>query len=488
MASASFHLPEEILAVIVNHLLLPSAVTIGERRDPDFRTLSDSDKAVKIHLSTLASLSRTCRALNRIVKPALYHTFPGARVSNARTFVKALAKDSVCADSVREIVIDKWEPRGHDSPVDRAPQSLDTQCLQYARGLRRTSSCYPVGLGSAIGAELESGRADVLLTILVLLCDHIEVLEASVPCLNEATQQEEFLRARSIYFLLDLLPVFKWTSESHQRYRGIKKFAMRLEKHSGTFGCTFATRMLLMPNLESFSAWRVSCSRLLTAREPGTTEHPWLGLKSVELHDCRIDNVMLGYLLQRAPNMRRINLQWAVQQYTLDFRTLAASLNTFGTQLESVRLDTRNNYCHTHDASGSPRIHEGREEPLGNLQQMIHLERLAVTPRALIGCVDVQDQQQKLVECLPASLNTLQIIGPTREDPSDVVTEKLFHQFNMLLHARQPMNSRLERVEFQCVSSCPDIDDTHHWRSNTVELSNLGPKPGYHCTLTRSLI
>ncbi|KAM3424981.1 hypothetical protein BST61_g6951 [Cercospora zeina] len=424
MASSALHLPEEILAVIVDHLHLPSAPTIGERRDPDFSKLSDSDKAVKLHLTTLASLDRTCKALNRIVKPVLYHTYPGAYISNARTFVKTLAKDSVCADSVREIVIDKWAARCNNGPIDRAPQSLDTQCLQYARGLRRTSSRYPMGLGSAIGAELESGRADVVLTMLVLLCDNIEVLEVSVPCVNEATQQEEFLRARSSFFLLDLLPVFKWTSESHQRYRGIKEFAMRLEKHSGTFGCTFATRMLLMPNVESFSAWRVSCSRLFTVREPARTEHPWHGLRSIELHDCRIDNAMLANLLQRAPNMRRINLQWAVRHYALNFRTLAASLNTFGTQLESVRLDTRNNYCHTYDASGFQMIHEGGEEPLGDLQQMIHLEHLAVTPRALIGRVDVQDQQQKLVECLPAGLKTLQFIGPTREDPSDVCSRR----------------------------------------------------------------
>ncbi|CAK1357238.1 unnamed protein product [Cercospora beticola] len=487
MASPRFHLPEEILAVIIDCLQLPSAVIIGEQREPNFSRLSESDKAVKLHLATLASLSRTCKALNRIVKPILYHTFPGTRISNARTFIKTLAKDSVCANSVQEIVIDKWEhiSRGIDSPIDRAPQSLDAQCLQYARGLRRTSSCYPMGLGSAIGAELESGRADVVLTTLVLLCDNIEVLEVSVPCFNEVTQQEEFLRARSIYFLLDVLPVFKWTSESHKRYLNIKKFAIRLERHSGTFGCTFVTRMLLMPNLESFSAWRISCSRLLCAREPGTPDHPWTGLKSVKLQDCKMDNVMLAILLQRAPNLIEIDLQWAVQQYNLDFASLAASLNTFGTRLESVRLDTRNNFCHYPDIWGVSSTHEAREEPLGNLQEMVNLKHLAVTPRAMVGGSAFIDFQHKVLKCLPANLRTLQLIGPTREDPSDMVTGTLFWQFQKLFTAKQPPSSQLESVEFQCAGFRLSPDNMYHWRSDVVELPNLGPEPGYNCTFTR---
>ena len=274
--ATTLHLPEEILTLIVEHLKLPSAIKIGECRNPDFSsTLSDFDKAVKLQLCTLACLSRTSKALYRIVKPVLYHTYPGFRVCNARTFIKTLVKDPICADSVREIIIDKWEhiARGDEHPVDRAPQSLDSQCLHYAQGLRRASSCYPMGLGSAVGAELESGRADVVLTMLVLLCDNIDVLEVSVPCVDEEAHREEFLRARSLHFLLDVLPFEKWTDTSHKRYQNIRNLAIRLEKHSGTFGCAFAKRLLIMPNVETFCAWRISCSRLFTSRVfgPNTT-------------------------------------------------------------------------------------------------------------------------------------------------------------------------------------------------------------------------
>lgn len=191
---------------------------------------------------------------------------------------------------------------------------------------------------------------------------------------------------------------------------------------------------------------------------------------------------MLAVLLQRAPNLTQIDLHWAVQQYNLDFRSLAASLNTFGTQLESVRLDTRNNFCHYADM-----IHEALEEPLGNLQEMVNLKYLAVTPRAMIGGTGFIDFQHKIMECLPANLRTLQLIGPTREDPSDMVTGTLFWQFQKLFTAKQPPSSQLQSVEFPCAAFAldPDPDTMHHWRSDVVELPNLGPEPGYNCTFTR---
>lgn len=275
---STLHLPEEILSLIVEHLQLPSAIEIGERRNPDFTgKLSDSDQDIKLQLFTLASLARTSLRLNRIVKPVLYRTYPGFPLANARTFIKTLAKDPVCAGSVHEIVIDKWEDITQDDQhtVDLESQSLKTSCLQYAQSMRRVSSCYPVGLGSAVGAKLERGRADVVLTMLMLLCDNIEVLEVSVPCLGFDAQRGTHLRLTPLFFMLDVLAYSK--DHSEERYRKIRNLAIRLEKHMGVFGCAFANRLLSMPNVETFSGWRVNCSRLFTSRTigiPDTGELP----------------------------------------------------------------------------------------------------------------------------------------------------------------------------------------------------------------------
>ncbi|KAI5367756.1 hypothetical protein Slin15195_G028890 [Septoria linicola] len=490
MAATALHLPEEILTLIVDYLRLPSAITIGEKRGPNFSTLSDSDRAIKLQLRTLAYLSRTSKSLYHIVKPVLYHTYPGFRIANARKFIKTLATVPGCADSVREIVVDKWEhvARGDEHPIDRAPQSLDTQCLQYARGLRRMSSCYPMGLGSAVGAELESGRADVVLTSLIMLCDNIEVLEVSVPCVDQEAHREEFMRARSLYFLLDLLPVYRWSSESYKRYQRIRRLAIRLEKHSGIFGCTFAKRLLMMPNVDSFSAWRISCSRLLTSSDSAIINQPWPGLRRIELRECIMDNVTLAYLLQRAPNLRDIDLHWAVQQYPLDFKSIAASLNTFGAGLQSVKLDTRNNFCRLPEPDPhlfAARIHEAYDDPLGNLERMTTLVHLAVTPRALIGSYRYFDPKHKLVDCLPVSLTTLQILGPTREDPDVALTGAVYRHLVPIMQDTPSTCSELRRISFRCAAYALHHSDVRSWRCDATRLNNLGPTPGFNTSFTK---
>lgn len=221
---------------------------------------------------------------------------------------------------------------------------------------------------------------------------------------------------------------------------------------------------------------------------------------------------MLAYLLRRAPNLRQIDLQWAVQEYPLDFQSIAASLNTFGTHLESVRLDTRNNFCNLPEADPEPtgtRIHEAYDEPLGNLQPMTNLLHLAVTPRALVGSHRFfnnpsQEQHNPLVHnnsnnnnnnnhllLLPPHLQTLHILGPTREDPDVALTTAVYHQILHPAITREATTCPdLRRIELSCSAFAPEKYRccSPGWEVEASEWENVGPVAAWKVVLKKKKI
>lgn len=470
------HLPEELLDLIVQHLRLPSARRIGEKRESDFNRLSEHDKTVQQNLVTLARLSRTSRPLLRIARPILYEVYPGFRIVNARDFVRSLINKPECADCVRGLVIDKWESIAHgDSPVDLSPSPLESQCLQYVSSLRRRTSCYPTGMGSGIGAELESGRADVVLSMLIVLCHNVEELEVSVPCIPERSQAAAFLRGHSLVFLLDALQAHRWTADSHKRYQKIRHFSIRLARPSGVFGAAFAKRILRMANTETFSAYHLHCQRLLTSTDYRIAEQPWPGLRKIELREVRLDNVMVGVLLLRAPNLEVLDLQWAIQDYPLDFPKIAASLNTWGHNLKSVTLDTRQNFTHVQDENGESLVAEGRGEPLGNLRELKQLQYLAITPRALLGRPTAREHSDELTGLFGETLESLTFLGPTRESSSSSLTELMYQKVHGLLQSGINPLMRLRSIDLQGVASDLTDHDFGDWKSTATQPEWMKP-------------
>lgn len=422
MRIPTFHLPEEILSIVLGHYRLPSAKEIGELRDPDFGTLSDHDQQLKIHLSTLANLCLVSRALNRIASPYLYGVFPGFRLVNARLFVKALAKNPSLGDHVHQVVIDKWEHVvfNDDSGahgIDRSYLSLEAQCARYTQDLRKRS-CYPTGLGSPVGSELDSGRADVVLTMLMALCPNVSAIETSVPCQPEDAHTQGLLRAQSLWFLLDSLVWRKWSSDTHRHYKCVRDLSIRLERHSGAFGVLFCKAMLELPSLETLSAWRLDCVKLLTPHPMDVHYYhrdPWPGLKRVELRECRIKNETVGALLLRAPNLRVLDAQWASQHHRLHFGIIGEFLVLRGSNLETIRLDSRQNVCMPFEGDTRPpssAMGEAIDSPLGSLGAMESLKHLAVTAPALFG-YHLVERQTRLQDILPPNIEEITILGPS---------------------------------------------------------------------------
>ncbi|KXT14925.1 hypothetical protein AC579_3059 [Pseudocercospora musae] len=493
----SFHVPEEILSLVLAHFRLPTAKEIGELRDPDFGRLSEHDRQLKQHLHTLSVLSQVSKALNRITKPILYFVFPGFRVVNARLFVKALAKNPELGQHAQQIVIDKWEHIAFDDDrgahgVDRSCLSLEAQCDQYVTDLRRIS-CYPVGLGSPVGSELESGRADVVLTMLMALCPHINAIETSVPCLPAEAHRQALLRAQSLWFLLDDMVWRRWSKDSDRRYRSVRDLSVRLERQSGAFGVLFCKTMLEMPSLESFSACRLHCVKLLTPHPMDvhfTHRDPWPGLKRIELRECPIENATIGALLSRAPNLRVLDIQWPAQQHRLHYGIIGEFLTSRGENLERVRLDSRQNMCPPFEGDTRPSdvaMMEAIDATVGCLHEMENLKHLAATPAALFGC-HFHSNHDNLRQRLPASLQELTIIGPLQGD-EDVCRDPIpHHEIATYLKSAIEESLQLCKVHIQdSRESWKEFQD-QHWSRSMAEVSVLPPfsrKTRWDVTLER---
>ncbi|EME83088.1 uncharacterized protein MYCFIDRAFT_174565 [Pseudocercospora fijiensis CIRAD86] len=483
--SPGFHLPEEILSLVLDHFRVPTAKEIGELRDPDFGRLSEHDCQLKQHLATLSSLNQVSKALNRITRPLLYSIFPGFRVVNARLFVKALARNTELGGHVQQIVIDKWEHVAFTDDhgahgIDRSYLSLEAQCHQYVRDLRKVS-CYPMGLGSPVGSELESGRADVVITMLMALCTNITAIETSVPCLPAEAHRHALLRAQSLWFLLDNMVWRRWSNGSDRRYRSVRELSIRLERQSGAFGVLFSKTMLEMPRLESFSAQRLNCVKLLTPHPMDvhfTHRDPWPGLKRIELRECRIENASLGALLLRAPNLRVLDIQWPVQQHRLHFGIIGEFLTSRGDNLEVVRLDSRQNICPPFEGDTRPSDlarTEAIDAPLGCLHEMENLKHLAATPAALFGChFDVNHDILK--NCLPVSVQELTILEPQQQGNEDAYRDPIpHHDITAFLEHAIEEDLPLRKINIHGSREGWKVFDNQNWSRSAAEVSSHPP-------------
>lgn len=98
------HIPEEIVANIVQCLELPTAHQIAEGRAQG----PELDHDIKLLLKTLASFCRSSQSLQRIAEPVLYTTFPGHQLVNARSYAAALVGHPQRYQSLRGLVIDRY--------------------------------------------------------------------------------------------------------------------------------------------------------------------------------------------------------------------------------------------------------------------------------------------------------------------------------------------------------------------------------------------
>ncbi|KAK4959452.1 hypothetical protein LTR10_004257 [Elasticomyces elasticus] len=360
-------LPEEVLQHIFAYLH-----EIG-----DLRCL-DQGKDAQLKRSTLASISLASSSYHRIVRPELYHTLiveDDARIARPLHFLRTLLEHPNTGRLVREIHSGGWSVKAHRK---------DKRCVT---GVESTST---ILLDAATRAGIPAlSRDNVEKTL------WIPAAEASIAMMLPFTPMLRLLTINA-RLRVDLNPVM--TALRHVQLPQLSE--VRTVSEGGKSALDRLLDVLQLPALRTFRARKVSCA-IHSTDALANIKVP-LGLEHVFLEQCYADTIGLVRLLDLAPCLKTLSVDWNSCDIH-HFGSLGQALCAHGKNLETVRLGS----VEPDTLYPSP----GTHAPLGDLREMASLRYLALPYAFLCSGEDAggwfECSRDYLVRVLPYSLRSL---------------------------------------------------------------------------------
>ncbi|EME82876.1 uncharacterized protein MYCFIDRAFT_196315 [Pseudocercospora fijiensis CIRAD86] len=397
------NLPEEIIDRIFSHLCVTADLA---RRNED-----------QLRLSTLASIARSSKTLNRIVEHHLYQTIDCRThidTTRLRQFIRALLYNPDAASHVQQIRLQDWDvgSRGliliqeSDGPEELA---LGGAALVTQIRNAMTASSLPMDLKDDLQNMLSNDPAcpDAELALLLVLCTNARHLD--IVCDVDIPSS----------FVLRVAEAVHMPSSHADKKRPLEHLSELHVAHSDTEGHTSIADvhdLLQLPRLRTFRGHMLACDQLWPL--PRTVRSP---VKRIFLQYSLLDHLGLESILQACPSLTTLSVEWAgstVGECCIDMNMFGQTLRTFGANLEVIRLKPEMAACfdESHDHRTS----------IGSMASLASLRELTAPYTTFFGREqDRPERYPQLAEILPESLRLLRMVDHTADDP-DILDDQLW--------------------------------------------------------------
>ncbi|EME46904.1 hypothetical protein DOTSEDRAFT_79005 [Dothistroma septosporum NZE10] len=462
-------LPEEIIVLILSYLSLPHLDPINESRQ--------NDHEVATALATLAALSRTTRALHRLVEPVLYASYPGPRHADPQLFLAALASRPRRAFPVLKLVLEPPHPEDEqpefneygyheydydgrdllpahldgglnrlgntavDSGFETIPEGPHAPYSQFIPELHAIIDSYldPSQLRDDLRIKLEAGSSTAVQSLLLLMCRNIRVLDIVAP------GPDEMFSLTLANMAGEIISVPRREDLNHsstirptRAYGALNRIVIRETALCHTRGFCYDSSQLVRLKGIRFATLRnvwlkTRIEPLRSDIDPALTTS---SLTTMELHDCRFKRDTLACLLRSCPALTSLVIKffgvWRNFFYIYSAGEIGAALQCIAERLEHFTLDTRSNDSDpTSHVGTSEALNSTIEHSIGDLKCFTALKTISVTANAIAATPQNTELHQQglipyevskgLVDVLPTSLQSLTLLSPAR-DPNWALT------------------------------------------------------------------
>ena len=382
---ATLHLPEELLAMVVGFLELPSSHDIAQ---------GDS-LLVRQNLSTLAALCRTSKALFRITKPILYKVYPGVDIADPQAFADALLKDPSKGRLVRDIVLSPWNE--WRSNWGEGHRENSRWC--YCSTCQEVDSYQPAASRRALLAARQSqvkvvGRLNHLLR----QCPQVQTIDISSNTLDHGSCQK---------VLADLLSVSTLSLDSGRSFDRLRSLALRNtdeRKVDPDVICSISP-LLARSGIEALSLQGIAIVEMF-GEGFEQVQVEWPSLTRLRLFDCPLCPDSFQQLLENCTGLQTLEIISKTGEDFVDLDADGEVLCKYGTRLKHFVFDSGD--C---SADWTPMYGEmglALDEAFGikTLRGMTSLRSLVAHAWVLFGIKNEVTAQ----ELLPHSLESLTLL------------------------------------------------------------------------------